>query len=625
MDDRLARHMLENNILKRQLSIENRVALLEKLGLINPNNLPQPGENLTDCCVVFAVPTLFDGERTGFVDSIGLLIHDAVAGLCYSLDFFSTASPHWVQWDTGLTTTQNQVIDKVRVGQDGTVMVGEVTTAGANTFLAYAPRVGGSFTVIENFTSISAKYGGSTDNLRVAAFNFNPLTNEWLYCLTQAGENIRTYIGSGVTYTAGATFACISNNGTDVSFGGDSGGNWLFTATGAVILSSDASSVVRSESIGPYYLSRHLRLGVTGDTIMWDDDSLVSGLALATGADNVNTVVNNIGQDWDSQRLYEDRLASDPTGQYLMGRNATPAPVRSADGGVTKTVMSALPSTVSWYFVYVGGSGTSSQWVAVGANKIFYSPNFGTTWIDKLGDLTDIVAIPLLNVVKLIGGSSQKVCVDYTQTEALQISVSTTNPLAVHITGALIPTLTGHAIVQTTDPDIDLSSHIPASGLVRLVGIQIDSVGALTVVDGTPFDANDTPTTANLPIAEPGKVIRFFVILYAGIEELCPMDFAVPAPMPMVSAGVQINDADADIPLEADKFGFWDVVDSALKSITWANIKATLKTYFDTLYAVIGHTHTITTRWEPLANGDPGDPQIVFDGTGNVIMVEVEI
>jgi len=44
---------------------------------------------------------------------------------------------------------------------------------------------------------------------------------------------------------------------------------------------------------------------------------------------------------------------------------------------------------------------------------------------------------------------------------------------------------------------------------------------------------------------------------------------------------------DADTPLDADVFEFYDVVDALIKKITWANIKATIKTYFDTVYQAI--------------------------------------
>jgi len=40
-------------------------------------------------------------------------------------------------------------------------------------------------------------------------------------------------------------------------------------------------------------------------------------------------------------------------------------------------------------------------------------------------------------------------------------------------------------------------------------------------------------------------------------------------------------------PLDADKVGIWDVANSLFKALTWANLKATLKTYFDTLYATV--------------------------------------
>lgn len=40
-------------------------------------------------------------------------------------------------------------------------------------------------------------------------------------------------------------------------------------------------------------------------------------------------------------------------------------------------------------------------------------------------------------------------------------------------------------------------------------------------------------------------------------------------------------------PVDADKFGFWDSVAGAFKHLTFANLKAVLKTYFDGIYAAV--------------------------------------
>ena len=53
------------------------------------------------------------------------------------------------------------------------------------------------------------------------------------------------------------------------------------------------------------------------------------------------------------------------------------------------------------------------------------------------------------------------------------------------------------------------------------------------------------------------------------------------------SIGSLINGADAKTtPVDADLVPIRDTTDSLLEKVTWANIKATLKTYFDTLYSV---------------------------------------
>src|SRR5262245_59743035 len=78
-------------------------------------------------------------------------------------------------------------------------------------------------------------------------------------------------------------------------------------------------------------------------------------------------------------------------------------------------------------------------------------------------------------------------------------------------------------------------------------------------------------------------------------------------------------------PVDADELPLADSAASrGLKKLTWANLKATVKTYFDTLYATIAHTHqldSLSTVTAPSpADGhaltwDAGTSQWVNSGT----------
>jgi hypothetical protein len=57
--------------------------------------------------------------------------------------------------------------------------------------------------------------------------------------------------------------------------------------------------------------------------------------------------------------------------------------------------------------------------------------------------------------------------------------------------------------------------------------------------------------------------------------------------------GAAIHAAAASAVTDSDEFPFWEDVANALRNITWANIKATLKTYFDTLYVALTGAQTI--------------------------------
>lgn len=57
--------------------------------------------------------------------------------------------------------------------------------------------------------------------------------------------------------------------------------------------------------------------------------------------------------------------------------------------------------------------------------------------------------------------------------------------------------------------------------------------------------------------------------------------------------GLLKNRSTKDTPVDADGVPLIDsAASSATKRITWAKIKAALKTYFDLLYAAVAHTHT---------------------------------
>lgn len=73
--------------------------------------------------------------------------------------------------------------------------------------------------------------------------------------------------------------------------------------------------------------------------------------------------------------------------------------------------------------------------------------------------------------------------------------------------------------------------------------------------------------------------------------------------------GTLIAGATADTPTDSDAFGFSDAEESnILNKITWANIKATLKTYFDTIYAPLAQPYIVSAFFP----GAPTASAVVF-------------
>jgi hypothetical protein len=178
----------------------------------------------------------------------------------------------------------------------------------------------------------------------------------------------------------------------------------------------------------------------------------------------------------------------------------------------------------------------------------------------------------------------------------------------VTLLGDVLQTPTG--LVLVSHQNVDLSAEAPATGAV-FVSIEVDYSGAISLNTGANFGSPFVANVSYVAEPDPGKTLIAYVLMHEGQTELLDEHIHVPMPLGVLplSSGSQIDDATADTPLDADEFGFWYVVDAILKKITWANIKATLKTYFDTLYSVLGHTHAaadITGQYRQFTWADDG-------------------
>lgn len=88
-----------------------------------------------------------------------------------------------------------------------------------------------------------------------------------------------------------------------------------------------------------------------------------------------------------------------------------------------------------------------------------------------------------------------------------------------------------------------------------------------------------------------------------------------PVPITPADVGETIADATAKTtPVDADTMPLTDsAASSALKKVTWANIKATLKSYFDTLYYIVGGTDvSLADGGTGASLSDPGADRIMF-------------
>jgi hypothetical protein len=164
---------------------------------------------------------------------------------------------------------------------------------------------------------------------------------------------------------------------------------------------------------------------------------------------------------------------------------------------------------------------------------------------------------------------------------------------------------------------ISLTAPTSSGSIVQIVGVALSATELLTipelptqtVLSGTGYlhitsGIMDTPaelTTANVPDSTDRRYCTDAQkVVIGNTSGTNTGDSSTPAET-TTSIGALINGAtDKSTPVDADYIGLMDSADSnILKKLSWSNIKATLKTYFDTFYAVLGASPSYFTPASP--------------------------
>lgn len=224
--------------------------------------------------------------------------------------------------------------------------------------------------------------------------------------------------------------------------------------------------------------------------------------------------------------------------------------------------------------------------------------------------------------------------------EALADVTDATNVNAAGATMNADTTLAGNGYFLDEDTMVSDSATKAASqqSIKAYVDAAVGGAGGVASVNGASgvvvLDADDIDDTSTTnKFTDSADITKL-----AGIETLADVTDAV-------NVGSSIHGATAKTtPVDADTMSLIDsAASNVLKKVTWANVKATAKTYFDTLYATIVHAHagaditsgtvdpsrlgsgaSITTKylrgdstWQTVATGSVAtDP--VFDAKGDL-------
>ena len=349
------------------------------------------------------IPIIIPGVPEQDPDAIlPYLLHSTSKGILYTANI-NTANPQWITVNSGLTSAQYTKINALFRTPNGAFYAAFYAVADSGNyltlpfFIARAPSIGGTFAVLYNEPSIRPSPPLTGKQWGIFAAAHNPLVSEKVgFVMGEVNVSKKFWIGSGSSFAAGA-FVDPSN----LAYGGLSYGlgYWLYTRYQHFSkIAPGGGSVITTGS--PNIAQTHVRAGTTGRTFHEHGDG--NDMYIAENNFASSTLVNlteNINLEEVVGVPYY--FSCDPTGTYMMTRFDTGQKGKSSDGGYTWSPLSGLPPG-NWWWSYAGGVGTASWWVAAGGSSIRLSKDFGTTWLNREGNILSVAPVPNINMVKVL-------------------------------------------------------------------------------------------------------------------------------------------------------------------------------------------------------------------------------
>jgi hypothetical protein len=337
-----------------------------------------------------------------------VIMLDQSVGLLYSENFDeeSGANIKWETVNSGLTADQYQSINKIVLTPGGGIYVLHRRRSGFGVqvpFIAYAPAIGATFTIVEDGTSIIAKHPTAGTQWGVQALGVNPLTGQVAYTIGVDEERF-LYIGSGVTFVEAVELTDVLSIGSvgTLSFGFN---EWRLTCSPPtpegyfIAISEDGSTLLRDNNFSIDGGQQHVPVSTTDQIIGLRSDGLLRITQNGAVPTDFTTLV---GSNILSDDHWDNRVACDPTGMHIFLPWDAGQRGRSSDGGATITGIPNLPFGGLYAYDYAGGAGAESRWLAA-RGIVRCSLDRGDSWLNKEGNLlSGIAPVPSIAIIKTV-------------------------------------------------------------------------------------------------------------------------------------------------------------------------------------------------------------------------------